>query len=186
MVFLMGRKFFVMGIVVMVMLLLVGCGTTPVDRSGETPEETVTNALNAIKQLNEEKIEKYFSDDPIAILRGEEEELRKPYVENMSFEIISSSVDGDSATVKVAITNIDMGMIFGEYFGQVLSVEEGLTNEEMDQIFFYLLKRPDNEMVTITANVELTNSASAGGWIINLDEDFKNAVFGGIGNLFGF
>ena len=176
----MQSKVFIMSILFIVALLFVGCGGT----SEGTPEEAVANAINAIKQLDEEKIERYFPDsDPIGSLGEEHEDIIKLSVENISFNIISSSINGDSATAEVAITNIDMGIIFGEYLGQamdMLSAEVELTYEEMDQIFLDLLKRPDNEMVTITVTINLAKNDDADGWIIDADEAFADAIFGGM------
>lgn len=179
----MSRKLFAISILFIVTLLFVGCGGA----SERTPEEAaVANALNALQQLDEETMERYFpNNNPLANLGDEEEEVLRLFVENISFNIISSSVDGNSAVVKTEITNINLGIIFSEYIEQLMETLMAgfltgaeLTEEEMDKMFFDLLKRPDNEMMTTTVDVRLIKDGYD--WVIDADDDFADAVFGGM------
>jgi len=174
------HKYFVISILFIVALLFAGCGGA----TEETPEQAVTNALNGIKQLNQETMERYFqSGNPMGDIEEDEEELLKLLVENINFNIISSSVDGDSAIVETEITNINIGNIFGELIGEVMMLVFAgieITDEDMDQLLVELLERPYNETVTNTVNISLTKDDDVGGWIINTNDELEDAIFGGM------
>lgn len=182
------KKIFVVFVLLLLSLALVGCGNR-----GETPEQAVTNALNAIKNLDRETAQKYFDYEGLANSNEEAEELiedeenAKLIVDKLSFKIISSSIEGDTATVKMEITNIDMARIFGEYVQQAIglafgNIFAGKSDEEIkaqaEQLFVDLLKRKDNKMVTSTINVKLTRNESS--WKINNGEEFLDAALGGL------
>lgn len=90
--------------------LLSACGA-----QSETPETAVTNALNAVKALDTATMQKYFDPDDQIFNISEDDAMTESdqaimqgIVKNLSFEVTDSSVDGDKATVSIAITNTDM------------------------------------------------------------------------------
>lgn len=170
----------------------------------ESPEQAVSNALTAIKNSDKETMKKYFGDEDIFNRNeeksqneketgGEEAEKNEKYlrllVEKLDFEILSSNIEGDKATVKADITNTDMRPIFREYLRQAFSIAisesflEGSemsdeeAQEEMEQIFIDLLEDGDNK--TITSTVEVNLSKLGNSWKTDADDKFLDAVFGG-------
>ena len=118
-------------------------------------------------------------------LREDSQNLYMIFVQNISFNIISSSVDGDSAIVTTEITNINIGNIFGEFFVQAMTLafESAFggveySDEEIEQLLIDLLERPDNPTVTSTVDVNLAMGDT--GWAIDVDDDFSDALFGGL------
>lgn len=171
-------------------LVLVACGNR------ETPEQAVTNAFNALKNSDMETAQKYFSDSDLLINDSEsdglfnDEEEYKLLLNNFSFNIISSSEDGDTATVQAEITNIDMASVLLEYFDQIFTVayenalagDQAKSDEEMDaiaeQLFYDLLTSEDNEKVTSTIDINLTRQDNS--WKIESDDELNDAVLGGL------
>ena len=172
-------------------LVFMGCGS-----SRETPEQAVTNLLTAIKNLDAETIQKYvvyedlFSGVPESEDLIENEENTKLLTNKLSFKILSSSSEGDTAVVKTEITSIDMAVILGEYMQQAMALAfsnafaggAAKSDEEIDaqaeQIFKDLLNRENNKMKTSTIDIKLTKTET--GWRLNSDEEFEDAIFGGL------
>jgi hypothetical protein len=172
-------------------LVFMGCGS-----SRETPEQAVTNLLTAIKNLDVETIQKYvvyedlFSGDPESEDLIENEENTKLLTNKLSFKILSSTSEGDTAVVKTEITSIDMAVILGEYMQQAMALAfsnafaggAAKSDEEIDaqaeQIFKDLLNRENNKMKTSTIDIKLTKTET--GWRLNSDEEFEDAILGGL------
>jgi putative cell wall-binding protein len=166
----------------------------------ESPEEAVSNAFDALKALDEATVDRYFSyeefmdyDDENNTTPQQEElaqELAQLFLEKLHYKIVSSSINGDTATVKAEITNTDMGLIFEEYMDEVIQLaienallpeDQQLTDEEIEmqvaQILLDLMEREDNQTVTTTVDINLTrNNAS---WKITMDEKLQDAILGG-------
>ncbi|AFS79205.1 putative lipoprotein [Gottschalkia acidurici 9a] len=159
----------------------------------ETPEQATTNALNAVKSLNKQEAEKYFTYSDLIKENSskedllENEETLKLMLKNLNFKILSSDVKNDSAVVKAEITSIDMKPILGEYISQAFSTamsnafvqdENNSEDDEMEQIFIDLLKNEDNKLLTSVVDVKLTKVE--GVWKLDMDESLKDAIFGGL------
>jgi len=175
-----------------IFLSLTGCGG---DKK-ETPEEAVTNALNAVKNLDKENISKYFGTDNVFNEDEKEqqdeeftEEYTKLFVEKLTFKILSSDIDGENATVKTEITNIDAMKALQKYleeaFTEALSSafqQNELTDEELEkkseEKYIEILKRDDIGMATTTVDIKLTENGDS--WKLNLDEELQNAILGGL------
>ncbi|MHB8074011.1 DUF5105 domain-containing protein [Desulfosporosinus fructosivorans] len=181
------RKLFL--IMVFIMVILGGCGT-----KAETPEQSVTKALTAIKNLDNEAAQIYFANEDLFDGKLENEALKndetaKLVVEKLSFKTLSSSIKENTATVKTEITNIDVGSIFGEYVKQAMSIAfsnafsgNKLSDEDVkqqaDKMFSDLLKKEDNKTITSTVDIQLTKSDT--GWKINMDDSLSDAILGGL------
>lgn len=166
--------------------------------SSETPEQAVTNALNAIKNFDKKTAQKYLASDEIFNKDSEDSDLIKDeenlklLVNKLNFKVLSSAQEGNIATVKTEITNIDMAAIMGEYFQKALSLafenafagENAKSEEEMNkqaqQIFLDLIKREDNKIRVSTIDIKLSKNENS--WKIDANEEFQNAVLGGLSN----
>lgn len=175
---------------------VVGCS------SNETPEEVVANGINAVKNLDLIKMQKYFDSEDITKeedifgedFEGQDMDMFKLLIENIEYEIISSEIDGDEAIVETKLTNLDMASIMQEYIAQAFILALGSFGEdvdetdeaemeaEMEQIFIDLLSREDNKTVTSTVDIELNKTD--GKWKIQLDSFFLDGIFGGLMSAF--
>lgn len=175
-------------LVLAVFFVLVGCG----GGGGETPEQAVTNALNAINNFDIATAKKYFDPNELGSSDSslmDDAEGAKLILKNLTFKVLSSSVDGDTATVRTEITNTDHGKILAEYFEQLFAMSfakafsssggNGTVDEETaEQMFYDLLKREDNETLTSMVDIKLTKNGNS--WRIVLDEPLEDAILGGL------
>lgn len=164
---------------------MTGCGAK------ETPETAVKNALDAIKAFDSEKAAKYMDYD--ALMKdvetgtqsenAKEDEAVKLVFKNLTYDIKSSTVDGDTATVKTEITNADMSSVITEMVTQVFALATTVTNpdelgDKGAKIFEDLLNSADVKKTTKTVDIKLTKVD--GNWRIDTDEDMMNAILGGL------
>lgn len=178
------RKFIGIAIILTLLLTVVGCG------SSESPEEAVKKGFKAIVELDQEKMQKYFGEDVIDGMLlddedfvTEDEENIKLFVKNLEYKVLETKVDGDNAVVKAKITNIDMKEVIGEYFIKAMGVafsgkDEDAMEKEMEEILIELLQDEDINLTTSEVNINLHKGED--NWIIDLDEDVINAIFGGL------
>lgn len=183
-------------------VLLSACGA-----KNETPEAAATNVLNAVKAVDMATIQKYFGSDTDLFNAGQQTEENtsaedKAFIEtivkNLTFEVVSSSIDGDKATVSVAITNTDMSAIFAQYLQVIfqeafqyafLPEEQRPSEEEMAQLYMQrfqeLMAKEDNPTVTTNLDMSLTKNENT--WLITADPALLDAIFGGlISSMEGF
>lgn len=185
----MPKKFIAFLVFVLVSLMVLpACGPKK-----ETPEQAVKKALNAIRDLDTSTMEKYFPykdlmDSEVEEL-GDDEEYVKLLFRHLSYKVIAGSVNGDRATVKVDITNIDLDAVMAEYFRQSLEFAfsdansgSPLSEEEAEkfyeQLLVNLLKKDDPELTTSTVVIALKKNGAS--WTIEIDDEFRDAILGGM------
>ncbi len=167
--------------------------------SAVTPKEVVEKGITSIKELNLIQIQKYFNTDEISDendILGEDFEVENMEIfalmtKNISYEVIDEKIDGDEATVKAKITNINMTVIMGEYITQALAlafsqigqtdVDEDEIQKQMEDLLVDLLSKEDNEMITTEVDVKLNKVDED--WKIDLNDDLVNALFGGLSGV---
>lgn len=167
--------------------------------SAVTPKEVVEKGITSIKELNLIQIQKYFNTDEISDendILGEDFEVENMEIfalmtKNISYEVIDEKIDGDEATVKAKITNINMTVIMGEYITQALAlafsqigqtdVDEDEIQKQMEDLLVDLLSKEDNEMITTEVDVKLNKVDKD--WKIDLNDDLVNALFGGLSGV---
>lgn len=166
------------------MIVFAGCG-------GESPDQAVNKAFDALKAADIETASQYISYDELTKevqskgenANVESEQMLKLMLKNLKYKIISSTVDGDSAAVKAEITNTDMSGIIADFIPEAFSlVFSGLSEEQLNnkymEIFTALIDRPDNKTVTKTVEIKLSKHDSS--WKINVDDELADAIFGGM------
>lgn len=184
---------------VLTLILALVCLTLPLSGCGgdkkETPKDAVTNALNAVKNLDKENISKYFGTESV-FNEGKEqkededsEEYAKLFVEKLKFKILSTDIDGEKATVKTEITNIDAMKALQKYLQEAFTEalnnafqQKELTDEEAEkkseEKYIEILKSDDIGMTTNNVDIKLTRNGDS--WKIDLDEELQNAILGGL------
>ncbi|NLX76753.1 MAG: DUF5105 domain-containing protein [Clostridiaceae bacterium] len=179
-------------VVLLFSLMLTACG------KGEAPDEAVKNALTAVKNIDWKTVQKYFGTEELfngsdsGDLTEDEETLRLIFG-NLDFNIISADVNKNTATVKTELTNVDMSKIFEEYFQEAMALalenafagDDTMSDEELEaqifQLLIDLLEREGNETVTSTVDIKLSKQGNS--WIIDADDEFLDAMMGGLFSL---
>ncbi|SCZ81149.1 DUF4352 domain-containing protein [Acidaminobacter hydrogenoformans] len=178
------------GIVLIVVLIasLVGCG-------GVTAESATQSFLEAVKTMNVEEISKYVDYDELVNTSEESEEMEsiteqeefvKQIFTGMSYAIIESSEEKESATVKAEITNIDMKNVMGEFIKEAFSFafanafSNVLSDEEMEQKMteMMLASLESNKDKKVTNTVDIQLKKVDGAWKIDLNDELQNAITG--------
>ncbi|WP_409228806.1 DUF5105 domain-containing protein [Gudongella sp. SC589] len=185
------RRWLSLVLVFVLVFTLTGC-------SGESPEQAVTNAIEAIKDMDQEELSKYIEYDELintddsTEMTEQEEEQAKSIFKNLEYEIKSSTEDGNTAVVNAEITNIDMGIVFSEMFMEMFSrafedafSSDPMTEEESDEMMQELMtelmeKHKDN---TVTNTVAIKLNKVDNQWKIDLDDEFQNALMGNLFNV---
>lgn len=180
------KKFLAAFLFLVLIFGAVGCG-------GESPEQAAKNMFNAIKSNDSEAAAKYINYDELLKAGetseettesdAESKEMAELIFKHFDYKIISSSEDGNSATVKAEITNIDMKTVFAKYVSEAFALAfSGLDQETMDKQmndkFTELINSEDNKTVTKTVDVKLTKSQDS--WKIDMSDDLMDAIFGGM------
>lgn len=164
---------------------------------GETaPDLVVTEALNALKEMDLETALRYFRDaDPTGEFTLEDfseveptEEPWRMLFENLEFNVLSTSTlaDGQEAIVRTEITNLDLQRIMQLqvklmmilYMEASFSGQAEPTDEELQHLFLGLLRGYDGKKRTATVDVRL--EMEDGDWFIWADEALLDAIFGGM------
>lgn len=104
----------------------------------------------------------------------------------MSYTIIESTEEKESATVKAEITNIDMKNVMGEFIKEAFSFafanafSNVLSDEEMEQKIseMMLTSLENNKEKNVTNTVDIQLKKVDGAWKIDLNEDLQNAITG--------
>lgn len=168
----------------MILFTFAGCS------SEESPETAVNNYLTAFQTVDLETIAKYTSDSndttdtaDDAISDLENDKTGMAFVENMTFEVLSSTQEDDTATVKVSITNVDMANAMGKAMTEMISLAfSGLSEEEMEQrsTEIILSAITDNKDITLTKEVDISLVKGENNWLIVPNDDLVDAITGGL------
>ena len=161
-------------------------------------EKVVSEMLDAMKKLDFKAVEKYVSLNSIKVTEDENgaitdtEEILKAAFSKLDYKILSSEKGENGAVnVETEITTIDMQPIVNEYFKNALKfalenafvdkkVSDAENKQKMTSFFKDAVSKVGTEMKT--SKVKIKVSKESGKWKIVPDDDFSEAVTGGIIN----
>lgn len=165
--------------ILVTLALLVSCGAA-------TPEATVDGYLKACINLDSAKMNEYFPSNDAAEISTDGDNFTN-LMKRLKYKINGSEVSGDTATVEVTITALDMKTIMGEIVSDLLGQafthigDEDFDSEAyMNELLSEKMSAEDAPTVTNDVTVNLEKDAS-GKWIISSEEkniDFLNALTG--------
>lgn len=180
------KKFIILLLVFSIALCFVGCG------GGETAEQAVQNAFNAIKVADVEAASKYIDYNKILDASSEDvlsveddkkpEEATKAIFKNIEYKILESTEKEKAAIVKAEITNIDMRNVTTNFFSQMFALAfSGLDEKELEEKSFEIyMDLINQENKTVTKTVEINLSKENGGWKIVQNTELADALSGGL------
>lgn len=175
---------------------------TGCSKSGGTePDQVLSSTLDAVKVMDQEAVAKGFSEDKTDAMglntddsSKEEKEMLKLFFDKLSYKIVDTKVEGDNATIKAEITNIDFTKAMGNYFTKVLEVSmsnatakegEQLSDEALqkktEELLVEMLSASDVEMITKEVAVQMTKVD--GSWKIETSDELLDAITGGMMSL---
>lgn len=173
-----------------IVFFLVGCTAKP--------DITVKNFFDSLKKTDVEKASQYLSTNT-SITKGglkfdktEYEKLAKEVFSKLSYQIVSSNSNGDTAVVKTKVTAPDLNRISGEMITELYPTlfnraakGEQITKEKINQLVeqYYSKKLNENNvpMTTNEVDIKMVKNKQKNIWLINPDENIANAM---TGNLF--
>lgn len=174
-------------------LFLAGCGGEGVTaKKGETAEQSVKKALDAIKAADTEAASKYIDYNKIVnagstkTLDSEDEkkseEMAKMTFKNIQYKILESSEEEKTAVVKTEITNLDMNNVMTGFISQLFPLAfSGLDEEQLEAKSFEIFTNlVSSETKTVTKTVDINLSKGEEGWKIAGDDALADALTGGL------
>lgn len=177
-----------------ILTCFVGCSKRP------SAEKVVSNALDAVRSCNKEKIDLYFADNELVLNEDAEDteevedsekyqEAMKLIFKGLTYEIVSSEESDTTAKVVTKITNVSLTPIMSELYGEILTLafaeafsdESSMSDEDYtDLIFNKLVEKLQKEgNITKTTEVTITLSLKDDEWKIDKNEDLVTAILGG-------
>jgi len=176
------KKLLAVILTVVMSLAMTACGERI-----DPPDKVVESALTAIKASDFETASNYFDTDPKETLDAAEDdqsdEIKTKLMQGLEYSIISTEENGDTATVKTNIKNIDMSTVISDYINQAFEyVFSGLSEDELNEKFIEILNTSmdNNKDNLIEKEVDIKLTKGEAGWIITMDDDLADAITGGM------
>jgi uncharacterized lipoprotein YehR (DUF1307 family) len=162
---------------------IVGC-------SGPKPEESVKGYFDALKKQDIQAAQGYIQNGVKDISTGaQQEKLLKLVFSKLNYEIVSSTVQKDTAVIKVNVTAPDLAIVTGNMFkdllGQLFTLAfsgtediEAKSAQLTEEYFTKALADPQVVVITSEVDINLVKDSNTKKWIIVSDEKLANAVTG--------
>ncbi len=181
---------------IMVLALLVAAMTLSLTGCGEEKkaENAVAKMFEAFQGSEFEEAKNYvnfdaLSDGATGEMDLKTEMLMKNLFDRLEYKILSSQkIDGNKVEVAVEITAVDMKPVMQDYLKRALEYvfsnmgDSQPTDEEMEkkmeEFFVESASQPDLETVTNEVVVAVVKEDKD--WKVQPDEEFVNALFGGL------
>lgn len=162
------------------------------------PEETVKGFFDALNKSDLKTAESYTASGSASgqfdFTDPAEEKLAKLMLSKTSYELVSSEENGDEATVKIKMTNLDMSTIFENMmthlFDQMMEATlkgEEITDEESQEMTMQYLEesmsKPDAPVLTNELAVTLNKNKGKKMWVIVDNDTFINGIVGNLNEM---
>lgn len=169
------------------MIMLVSCGVKP--------DATVKNFFDAAKKTDFGSMSNYMkkngSQGDLKFDDKDQEKIVKSVFSKVSYEVVSSTVDGDKATVKTKVTSVDLPKIYAKTVSDLMpslmaselaGKNEDAKNQVM-QTFINSINAPNVAKTTTEVDIKLAKDSSKG-WLIEPNDNLMNAMTGNIEKAF--
>ncbi len=169
---------------------LVGCGGNPADQV----KSVVTSNFDQIKSLDAEAIDELGSMDELKELETtygiSSERLIKAFYGHFDYTVDSVEVDGDTATVKITSSNVDLQKVVESYMDSLTEfatsgeaqnlVTEGGQQAVQDKVVELLMAAFEAEDVPIaTGQTDLAMERADNSWTYVNEGEVLQVLFGG-------
>lgn len=182
------RKIRIIASIVLFLFLFVltGCGTP-------NPEDSVKKMFESMKKADFKTAAQYLKNDK-DVIKSENPAQEKALVDMVSrldYEIVSSSVNGDKATVKTKVTAPNMPVIVGKIMGELLpqlfaSAFSGMDEKVSEDMFNDTLEKKlaEKDVPMTTTEVDLNLVLENDKWLVVGDDNVANAITGNLVKAF--
>lgn len=169
------------------MVMLVSCGPKP--------DATVKNFFDAAKKTDFSSMancmKKSGNKGDLKFDDKDQETIVKSVFSKVSYEVVSSTVDGDKATVKTKVTSVDLPKIYSktvsDLMPSLMASELAGKNEDAKtqimQTFINSINSPKVDKTTTEVDIKLVKDSSKG-WLIEPNDDLMNAMSGNMEKAF--
>lgn len=181
-------------IIICIIFSVTACKSTTKSKD-ESPDAAVSHLITAIKNVDTPTITKYLGTDKVfdstTDSLGAADDKTNLILSKLSCNIITSSINENTATVETEITSLDMKEIFSTYMSQALAISmsnafkdeserlsESEVQKQTDDIFNNLMKDEKAKLTTQQITIQLTKNGDS--WKITNDETFQDAISGGL------
>lgn len=158
------------------------------EQEAREAERAASDFLDALQSGDRERIRAQTDyTELLQIQEGDPDANLLAILKRMEYEVIGAVVDGDAASVKVSITNIDMNAVLPTYIKQAMELEYNnaisespLTPEQLEQEYVKLFDGAlnYNAINTVERAVDLELAKADGVWRVRQDEHLRSAAFG--------
>jgi hypothetical protein len=159
-------------------------------------EESVTGFFTALSKADLKEAEKYCKSDTgnFTFEDPQEEKLINLIFSKLNYEIVSTEEEGDTATVAVKLTNLDLQLVFEEMYGKIFddAYDSALSEEEMsdddmeEKMMGYLeegMSDPEAPVLTSEFDVTLKKDKDKKIWLIQDDDAFMSNITGNLDEM---
>lgn len=179
-------------VIIALVFSMAGCTNTNFPKA----EESVNGFFKSLSEADLKTAESYCASDTgnFTFADPKEEKLAKLIFSKTKHEIVSSAEEGETATVKVKLTNLDLQKIFGEILGKVMDEAfnaafegEEISDEKMEEnLMKYLeesISKPDAPVLTNELEITLNKDKAKKMWVIQDDDTFVNNLTGNLNEM---
>jgi hypothetical protein len=154
------------------------------------PEDSVKGYFEALKKQDIQAAQSFMQNQS-EVFTGdaEQEKILNLIFSNLNYEVISSTVDEDTAIVKLKVTACDLATVTGnmikDLMGQLISMAlsgeqdlEAKSAQLREEYFTKALNDPQTPLITSEIDINLVMDSSSKKWLIIGDDNLANAITG--------
>lgn len=151
-----------------------------------TPEKTLNNFFNSLKEGNIERINQYLNYEEISLEQvlnegTEKNEVEKALFESLEWNIKSVTEEQDTATIEVEVTNKDYEKAFKSYIQEMFQRflnNEDVSDEEQFELLINEISKEETGTKTTTQKITLVKEN--GKWKVTADDALTEALYPGL------
>lgn len=154
--------------------------------------QAVAEALDALQTGDREQIQARLDYKNLLMLESDKHSDANALVilKTMDYEIVDTAVTGETGTITVKLTNVNMEQVLPAYFKQAMemafangSSDEPKPEEEMEveveYVSLFAGMMADNKTNTVTNTVTVRVLQNGGKWRVQVSDELRNGAMGG-------
>lgn len=157
--------------------------------SGKSPEDTVSGALETVKNRILSETKDYFTNNlavTVTFSDNMPDDIDKAMTSNMTFEVKSVETSGKTGTAQLSITNFNLEKVLDDYLAYLMSSVspsgDSVAENEPEASFEYLrsmLKTDNSDYYPVTTDITV-KLVKDKNWKIEMSDELYKAMHGGL------